>query len=116
MAEVASVYLTYAADGENLKLAQSTLEARQATYNLIQRRFDVGASSALDLRQAQTTVESARVDVAGYTRLVALDENALNLLVGAPVPPELLPDGAECGDAAKGYFARSVLGAAPPPA
>jgi multidrug efflux system outer membrane protein len=91
MAEVASMYLTYAADGENLKLAQSTLEARLATYNLIQRRFDVGASSALDLRQAQTTVEAARVDVAGYTRLVALDESALNLLVGAPVPPELLP-------------------------
>ncbi len=91
MAEVASTYLTYAADGENLKLAQSTLEARLATYNLIQHRFDVGASSALDLRQAQTTVEAARVDVAGYTRLVALDENALNLLVGAPLPAELLP-------------------------
>jgi multidrug efflux system outer membrane protein len=91
MAEVASAYLAYAADGENLKLSQSTLEARQTTYSLIQRRFDVGASSALDLRQAQTTVEAARVDVAGYTRLVALDENALNLLVGAQVPPELLP-------------------------
>ena len=35
MAEVASAYLAYAADRENLKLAQSTLEARQATYNLI---------------------------------------------------------------------------------
>jgi multidrug efflux system outer membrane protein len=91
MAEVASGYLAYAADGENLKLAQLTLEARQAACNLIQRRFDVGASSALDLRQAQTTVEAARVDIAGYTRLVALDENALNLLVGAPVPTELLP-------------------------
>ena len=92
MAEVASTYLAYAADGENLKLSQSTLEARQAAYNLIQRRFDVGVSSALDLRQAQTTVEAARVDVAGYTRLVALDKNALSLLVGAPVPPELLPE------------------------
>ena len=91
MAEVASGYLAYAADGENLKLAQLTLEARQAACNLIQRRFDVGASSALDLHQAQTTVEAARVDIAGYTRLVALDENALNLLVGAPVPTELLP-------------------------
>ena len=91
MAEVASTYLAYAADNENLKLAQSTLEARQSTYNLVKRRFDVGASSELDLRQAQTTVDSARVDVAGYTRLVAQDENALDLLVGAPVPPELLP-------------------------
>ncbi len=92
MAEVASMYLTYAADRENLKLSQSTLAARQATYNLIQRRFDVGASSALDLRQAQTTVESARVDAAGYIRLLALDENALNLLAGIPVPAGLLPE------------------------
>jgi multidrug efflux system outer membrane protein len=92
VAEVAYTYLAYAADSENLKLAQSTLKARQATYNLIQRRFDVGVSSALDLRQAQTVMEAARVDVASYTRQVALDENALNLLVGAPVPPELLPD------------------------
>ena len=91
MAEVAYTYLAYAADGENLKLAQSTLEARQATYNLIQRRLDVGASSALDLRQAQTAMEAARVDVARYARQVALDENVLNLLVGSPVPAELLP-------------------------
>ena len=31
MAEVAYAYLTFAADRENLKLSQSTLEARQAT-------------------------------------------------------------------------------------
>jgi multidrug efflux system outer membrane protein len=91
VAEVTNAYLAYAADNENLKLSQSTLEARQATLNLIQRRLDVGASSALDLRQAQTALESARVDVAGYTRSVALDENALNLLIGAPAPAEFLP-------------------------
>jgi outer membrane protein, multidrug efflux system len=92
VAEVANVYMTRAADRENLKLAQSTLEARQTTYRLIQRRFDVGISSALDLRQVQTVMEAARVDVSNYTRQVALDENALNLLAGAPVPAELLPD------------------------
>ncbi len=91
MAEVANVYLSYAADRESLKLAQSTLEARQTTYKLIQRRFDVGIASALDLRQAQTVMEAARVDVLTYTRQLALDENALNLLVGSPVPDELLP-------------------------
>ncbi len=92
MAEVASTYLAYAADCENLRLAQSTLAARQAASGLIEHRFDVGASSALDLRQAQTALEAARVDVAGYTRLKALDQNALNLLVGAQVPAELLPE------------------------
>jgi multidrug efflux system outer membrane protein len=91
VAEVANVYLTYAGDRGNLNLAQSTLEAQQATFELIRRRTEVGTSSDLDLRQAQTRVEAARVDVARYTRQVAVDENALNLLAGSPVPAELLP-------------------------
>ena len=44
---------------------------------------------------------------------MALDENALNLLVGATGASELLPAGAERGDAAEGFFARPVLRAAP---
>jgi multidrug efflux system outer membrane protein len=88
---VANTWLTLAADRENLKLAQSTLETQQATYEMIRRRAEVGASSDLDLRQAQTRVDAARVDIARYTSQVALDENALTLLVGSPVPPGLLP-------------------------
>jgi len=37
-------------------------------------------------------VEAARVDVARYTNQVAASENMLNLLVGTPVPKELLPN------------------------
>jgi len=91
VAEVANTYLILAADRENLKLASSTLETQQATYEMIRRRAEVGASSELDLRQAQTRVDAARVDIARYTSQVALDENALNLLVGSNVPSELLP-------------------------
>jgi outer membrane protein, multidrug efflux system len=91
VAAVANTYLTLAADRENLKLAQSTLETQQATYEMIRRRAEVGASSDLDLRQAQTRVDAARVDIARYTSQVALGENALTLLVGSPVPPGLLP-------------------------
>lgn len=93
VAEVAGNYLALAADRERLKLARETLESQQGTYRLIQSRFAVGASSELDLRQAQTSVDSARVDVASYTSQVAQDENLLALVVGAPVPAELLPDG-----------------------
>ena len=45
----------------------------------------------MDLRRAQTQVDSARGNVALYTRLAAQDENALNLLAGASVPDELKP-------------------------
>lgn len=93
LSEVASAYLTLAADRENLELAQSTLESQQASYNLIRRRFEVGITPELDLRQVQQRVDSARVDVALYTERVAQDENALNLLVGSPVPADLMPQG-----------------------
>jgi len=89
---IANAYLTFAADRENLKLAQSTLDTQQAAYNLIRRRYDVGLSTELDLRQAQTRVDAARVDVALYSRLAAQDDNALTLLVGSKVPAGLLPD------------------------
>jgi multidrug efflux system outer membrane protein len=92
VAEVANTYLTLAADRERLKLAQDTLETQRTSFNLIQRRYDVGASSEIDLRQAQTSVDAARVDIARYIGQVAQEENALNLLVGSPVPTELLPD------------------------
>ena len=92
MAQVAYAYMTLAADRDNLKLARSTFTARRSSFDLIERRFKVGSSSALDLRQAQTLLEAARADVAAFTRVVALDENALNLLVGAPVPADLQPE------------------------
>src|SRR5512143_3618966 len=91
VSEVANAYLAVAADRENIELARSTLEAQQASYNLIRRRFEVGLAPKLDLRQVQTRVDAARVDVARFTALAAQDENALNLLAGSPVPDELLP-------------------------
>ena len=88
---VAQAYLTMAADRENLKLVGSTLETQEASYKLIQKRYDAGIASELDLKRAQTQVDMARGDVARYTQLVAQDENALNLLTGSTLPSTLLP-------------------------
>ena len=93
VAEVANNYLTLAADKESLKIARDTFTSQQTSYKLIKSRFEAGASSELDLRQAQTSVDAARVDIARFTSLVAQDENALALVIGAPVPPDLLPSG-----------------------
>lgn len=92
VSEVANAWLTLSADRENLALSRYTLETQQASYNLIRRRFEVGLAPELDLRQVQTRVDSARVDVARFTELAAQDENALDLLVGSPVPADLLPE------------------------
>jgi multidrug efflux system outer membrane protein len=93
VAEVASAYLSWSADLDRLALARQTLQSQSDTYALTQRRFELGTDSALTLRQQQTSVESARVDVASYTAQVALDQNALALLLGTAVPADLAPTG-----------------------
>lgn len=91
VSQVATVWLALASDRESLQLAKDTLASQQSSYQLIRSRFEAGVSSALDLHQAQTSVDAARVDIARYTTLAAQDENALSLAVGSPVPAELLP-------------------------
>jgi multidrug efflux system outer membrane protein len=91
VAEVASAWLTLAADQERLRLAQDTLTSQRASYDLQRRSFELGGVSGLTLAQAQTTVDSARLEVARLTTQVALDRNALSLLVGGPLSPDLMP-------------------------
>jgi len=51
----------------------------------------VGIDSEIPVRQAQISVETARNDVANYKTQIAQAQNLLNLLVGQPVPQNLLP-------------------------
>jgi multidrug efflux system outer membrane protein len=93
VSSVAGIYLTLAADQENLRLAQATLDAQRTSLELIQHSRDFGIASDLDVHEAQAQVDAARVDIARYSGLVALDENALDLVAGSPVPADLKPDG-----------------------
>ncbi|WP_126969493.1 efflux transporter outer membrane subunit [Xanthomonas sp. BRIP62411] len=108
VAEVATAYLTLAADQQLLQLAQSTLSSQGDSYRLQQRSFELGVASQLTLRQAQTTVETARVDVERYTAQVAQDRNALVLLVGTQLPAELLPRALPDGASVDGNVLASV--------
>ncbi len=92
IAEVANAYLTLAADRELLSVSEATLKNQQAAYDLTAKRRELGAVSGLELSQARTQVEQARADASRYAGQVAQDINALNLLVGEPVDPALLPD------------------------
>lgn len=91
VSSVANAYLALAADNESLALAVTTLKSQEDAYELIKRRRDLGLIPDVDLYRVQTQADTARRDVARFTQRVALDRNALNLLVGAPVPDELLP-------------------------
>jgi len=91
ISSVAQAYLALAADRESLQLVTKTLEIQEDAYTIIKKRYDAGVVSELDLKRAQSQVETARGDVARYTQQLAQDENALNLLVGSPVKQALLP-------------------------
>jgi multidrug efflux system outer membrane protein len=91
ISSVAGVYLTLAADRQNLTIAENTLATQQDSYNLIKHRHDLELVNDLVLQQAQTQVDAARRDVVTYKQIVALDGNALNLLAGFSVPERLLP-------------------------
>ena len=91
VADVANAWLTLSADQARLDLAQSTLDSRRKAFAITQRIYELGATSGLVLAQNQTTVDSARGDVAAYSSQVDRDRNALQLLVGGAVPKALLP-------------------------
>lgn len=81
--ETANAYLQWLADKKILALTNDTLAAQERSFSLIEATNRYGIASALDLAQAQTSVETARANQAIYTRRVAQDENALMLLLGA---------------------------------
>ena len=91
IAEVAGDYLTYGSDRAQLKIARDTEASGQASLDLTQKRLDGGVGTELDVAQARTVVEQARVDVARLTTQVAQDKNALDLVVGAAVDESVLP-------------------------
>ena len=86
---VATAYLAVLADDELLNVTRQTLATREEGLRLIKLRFDAGASSELDYRQAESLLEAARVALAQSLRQRALDENALQLLVGQALPADL---------------------------
>jgi multidrug efflux system outer membrane protein len=86
ISEVANAWLTLQADRELLRLAEETLRSQQSSYDLTRMRFESGVASEVDVRQAEMGVRQAEVDIETYTRRVAQDRNALELLVGEPLP------------------------------
>jgi multidrug efflux system outer membrane protein len=98
---VARGYLAVQADDELLALTRQTLSTRDESLKLTQLRFDNGVASELDVQQSRSLIESARATLAQLQRQRELDENALVLLVGQPLPTDL-PAGTRLVDATLG--------------
>jgi len=89
VSEIATEYLTQLRLLKAKAIANQTLEVVQESYNLIKRRFEVGAASELELRTAEGQVQSVRVNSANFLQLLAQSENMLVFLIGQPLPNDL---------------------------
>ena len=89
VASVANAYYAMAGDQALLDVATQTLKTRTDTFKLVQLRFDNGVTSSIDLQLNKSLVETARVAFVAAQRQRALDQNALELLIGGPLPAQL---------------------------
>jgi multidrug efflux system outer membrane protein len=90
VAEVASAYLAILADETILKVTRDTLDSQTASYDLTKKSLDAGTTTAVALRQAAQTVDTARANLAEYTRQAEQDRNALMVLIGVPIPEDIV--------------------------
>jgi multidrug efflux system outer membrane protein len=89
--DIASTWLNYAADNSLLAIAVETERNAARSVALTRARLEGGIAPRTDLRQAETILTGAQSDLAQLRTALAQDVNALQLLVGAPIDPALLP-------------------------
>lgn len=91
VSSVADAYLSLSEAQERLVLAQSALETRAQTRELVDRRRQAGLAGDLDYLQADAAFEGARAEVAALLRQQSAARNYLRALVGTE--PKDLPAG-----------------------
>lgn len=82
IASVATAWLSLQADQEALQLVRDTLATYEDSLRLVERSYDAGVASLLEVQQARTSTSSARASLAQFERQSAQSRNALNLLLG----------------------------------
>ncbi len=81
-AEVALAYLDLRAAEERLRIVNRTLVTREETTQLASWRAQAGEIDQLELRQAESSLESARSQLASQEQNIARTRNRLALLCG----------------------------------
>jgi multidrug efflux system outer membrane protein len=89
VSEVAIQYLNQRALAEQLDLSKQTLKSVQSYYQLVKSSYELGNSSALDLHSTEAQVQSAMANIAAYERQYNQAQDALEFLIGQPLPADL---------------------------
>lgn len=85
--QVADTYLTVCELDERIALTLKTIETREASLAIFRRRYQVGATSKLDLEQSEILLQQAVALGAQLEQSRATNAHALDLLVGTQALP-----------------------------
>jgi multidrug efflux system outer membrane protein len=82
ISEVVGAYFMLLDFKERLRVSEQTLESRDESLVIIQKRLDRGVIPEIDLNQAQVQREIAAAAVPINKRLISQTENAISILLG----------------------------------
>ncbi|WP_296237750.1 efflux transporter outer membrane subunit [Psychrobacter sp. UBA5136] len=91
ISNIAQSYANLSYSLAQLKLAEATVESREKSLFIANKRFEAGIDPKLPSLQASASLENARLAVLQAQSSILRSRNALQFLVGGPIPTDLIP-------------------------
>ncbi|CCB87052.1 MULTISPECIES: efflux transporter outer membrane subunit [Parachlamydia] len=79
---VINAYITLRELDAQLEISKKTLQSRTRSLELAVNRFNVGETSRLEVRQAESEVKTAAISVLEFERSIPQQENLISILLG----------------------------------
>ena len=91
ISNIAQSYANLSYSLAQLKLAEATVESREKSLFIADKRFEAGIDPKLPSLQASASLENAKLAVLRAQSSILKSRNALQFLVGGPIPTNLMP-------------------------
>jgi len=84
---VADAYVLLLQFDYQLEIAIETYKGRDKMWDIAKARFKAGLISAMELKQAESQVEGAKVQIKNFEEFIAIQEDLICVLLGTPPAP-----------------------------
>lgn len=91
ISNIAQSYANLSYSLAQLQLAEATVESREKSLFIASKRFEAGIDPKLPSLQSSASLESAKLAVLRAQSSILKSRNALQFLVGGPIPTNLIP-------------------------
>ena len=91
ISSIAQSYANLSYSLAQLKLAEATVESREQSLFIASKRFEAGIDPKLPSLQASASLETAKLAALRAQSSILTSRNALQYLIGAPIPTNLIP-------------------------